>query len=212
MNMKLLHLLPLLFLTACGSGSSQETVATLSYKPVVVNYTSSTVKNAAITGLANLGFLSADELTIAQLGTPYPVFILCNPGKPNQSIRVADEWEFPVMVNNSNRCMLKVAKINDQWQAVVIGSASLSTWLQMTENNNLVLNNKARGIIQVYGYSSAPFQILVTNPSEKQPLFLFVPPATELITRLPQYSNWISTDPVPALSFQEVYLILSSLN
>lgn len=221
MSKKLLYLLPLLLLTACGS--NQENVPSVNYKPVAVNYSSSAVKNAAETGLpifvgsigeqwANLGFLSSDELGLVQLGTPYPVFVLDNPGKINQTVSVADEWAFPVMVNNGNRCMLTVAKTNNQWEAVSIGSATLSKWLQVAEKNHPSLNIKTKGIANVYGFPSSPYKIVIINPSEEQPSFLLIPHADELIKTLPQYSEWNYTNPIPALSFEEIYMIFSALN
>lgn len=219
----------LLLLAACGSHQNSVTsvtsvtsIASVNYTPIFVNYTSSVVINAAAAGLpsfvgaiegqwANFGFLSQDEPASAQLGMPYPVFVLNNPGKVSQTIDAMDEWVFPVLVNNNYRCMLTVAKMNGQWKAVGIGSAGFATSLQTTENIHPTLNIKTKGIIKVYGFSSSPYEILAINLSELQPSFLLLPPGTSLVNKLPQYSAWVNTDLVPVLSFEDVYLIFSKM-
>jgi hypothetical protein len=220
MSKKMICLFSLLALTACGG--NQENVASVNYKPIAVNYTSSTVRNAAVTGLpaivgsvgtqwAKYGFLSQAEVASAQLGTPYPIFVLNNPGKSNQAVSVMDEWDFPIMVNNAYRCMLTVAKMNDQWEAVGIGAAGFAASLQATEKSHPLLDIKNRGIVKSYGFSSSPYDILATNLSEMQPSFLLLPPGAELVKNLPQYSTWLNTDPVPVLSFEEIFLIFSKI-
>lgn len=220
MRIKWFCLLLLLVLAACGSNQENVTpVATVTYSPIYINYTSSAVRNVATTGLPSLveaignqwagfGFLSQDELASAQLGTPYHVFAMTNAGKINQTIADIDEWEFPVMVNNEYRCMLKISKMNGEWQAVGIGDAQLATWLQALENSHTLVDFKAKGLVNLYDHDST---ILMLNPSQQQPSFLLLPYETDLLKYLPLYSNWVNTQPVPVLSFQELFLIYAGV-
>jgi hypothetical protein len=218
MNKKMICLLLSLVLTACGS--NQETVPatkSINYTPIFVNFTSSVVKNAAEVGLpiltgvvggdwAGYGFLNQGELDSAQVGTPYHVFGMSNAGKEDQAIFDVGYWLFPVMVNNEYRCMLTVGKYNGEWTAVGIGAAGLATWLQAMEKSHPLLDFKAKGLVKLYDHDST---ILMINPSEQQPSFLLLPYLTDLLKYLPQYSDWVNTDPVPVLSFQEIFLIYS---
>ena len=220
MSKKMLVFFSLLVLTACGSNQNNVvSVASVNYTPIFVNYTSSDVKNAAETGLltaiaivgdqwANLGFLSQDEVASAQVGTPYRIFSMTNPGRVNQTISDIDAWRFPVMVNNEYRCMLDVNKMNGEWQAVGIGAKGLATWLQAAEKSHPLLDFKAKGLVNIYDHDTT---ILMINPSEQQPSFLLLPYSTDLLKFLPQYSGWTNTDPVPVLSFQEIFLMFSKM-
>jgi hypothetical protein len=206
----------LLVLTACGSNQRNAApTVTVAYAPIFVNYTSTAVKNAAKAGLptfvrslgsqyANFGFLSQDELSFSQVGNPYHVFSMTNSGKINQAISDTGQWSFPVMVNNEYRCMLNVDKVNDEWQAVGVGAAHLASWLQDAEKGHPSLSFSAKGLIKIYDHDTT---ILMLNPSEIQPSFLLLPPVTDMVKHLPQYSSWVNTDPVPVLSFEEIFLI-----
>jgi len=221
MRYKMFCLVLLLVLTACGS--NQENVAPvtpITYKPTFVNYTSTAVKNAAKTGLptfvgslgsryADFGFLSQDELASAQVGNPYHIFSMTNSGKIDQTISDMGQWSFPVMVNNEYRCMLNVDKVNGEWQAVGMGATQLATWLQAAEKSHPSLSFNAKGLVNIYERDTT---ILMINPSEQQPSFLLLPYSTDLLRNLPQYGTWAKTDPVPVLSFQELFLIYEGLH
>ncbi len=219
-----LFLLPILFLLGCGSSNNNgsQDGPPGSYQPVAVGAASSDIISAAQTGLplfinavkdrwADFGFASSGEPTQAELGTPYQICVLSNPGKAYQAINSTDEWYFPVLVNGAYRCILTVAKLNDQWQAVSLGAAGFAAALQETEITHPSLNFADRGIVKVYGFSSYPYEILGINLSGTNPSFLLLPPATELVTKLPQYSTWVSTDPIPVLSYEEMTAIIVSL-
>jgi hypothetical protein len=222
-NLLCLTLLFLLFLLqACGSEQVNVSPgADAKYTPIYVNYTSTTVKNAAETGLptiieslkggswASFGFLSKEELDSAQLGIPYHVFAMTNAGKTNQTIIDTDEWQFPVMVNNDYRCLLMVDKLEGEFKTASIGSAGLATWLQAAERSHHLLDLKAKGIVVLHDHAT---DIMMINPSQEQPSFLLPPYTADMVKSLPQYSNWVNSNPVPALSFEEIFLIYSGSN
>ena len=205
----------MLIITSCGSNkNNQEIVEAVSYKPIAANYTSSAIRAAAETGMttfigddwANWGFVSANEFASAQLGAPLPYLTLSNAGKSNQMLIVGNIWSFPVMVNNDYRCMLRVAKIHDQWQTVTLIGGPYITSIQTAENYYPILNIKTRGIV-----STTAGEILVLNPTENQPSFIFLRPFfyPELINKITKYSGWVSTDPIPTLSFEELFILFS---
>jgi hypothetical protein len=208
-------------LSGCGSnGGNHLAVASAKYTPIFINYTSTAVKTAAETGLpgfigslkagpwSSFGFLNLDELDSARLGAPYPVFGMMNTGKTDQTIFPTGEWEFPVMVSNDYRCLLKVAQMNGAFQTVGIGAAGLATWLQAAERTHPSIDFSAKGLVKIYDHDTT---IVMLNPFKEQPSFLLLPPVTDMVKSLSQYSTWVSTDPVPVLSFDELYLIYARL-
>jgi len=211
MTKNMLCIILLFLVTACGS--NQENVAptaTVNYKPIYINYTSSAVKSAAEAGIPIFltSELTSEELAVAQLGSPYHVFGMTNAGSINQEIFDGEEWDYPVTVNNNYRFMLKVAKMNGEWQAVAI-TAGLASWLQAEEMSHPSLDFKAKGLVRIYEHDS---HIVMLNPSEQQPSFLLPPYLTDLLKYLPQHSGWVNTEPVPVLSFQEIFLMYSRHN
>ena len=216
MRKNIMLVFSMLILSSCGSSrSNQQNVEHVNYKPITANYTSSAAKSAAVTGMstfigddwANWGFASANEFASAQLGTPYPDLALTNPGKSNQMVIAGNNWLFPVMVNDEYRCMLRVVKINNQWQTVSLIGNTFASLIQTAEKNHPALNLRTKGIVSYVGTS-----ILVLNPSENEPSFIFLLPFREQINKIPQYSGWVNTDPVPALTFEELFVIFEPSN
>ncbi|MBJ6723326.1 hypothetical protein [Geomesophilobacter sediminis] len=212
-----------LLLAACGSSqNAAPSVAVVDISPAFFNYTSSAVLSAAKAGLpfwvgtignewADFGFQSQDEVAFAQLGGPYPVFVLKNAGKSNQSIAATDQWEFPVTANDQYRCMLTMDKINGEWVTASIGSAGYAKALQTTENTHPGLSIKNKAILRVFGFSCGYYDILAINLSDPQPSFLMVGSATSFVNKLPQYAAWVNTDPVPVLTLDDLYTIFSKM-
>lgn len=172
----------------CDPGSDCCRLGTASYQPMTTDSPPSEVTDAAQSGLTTFG-------VVGGVGTPYPVLKLDSPGRPTQTIVDAShQWYFPVTIGGSYAYLLTVAMVKGQWQAVSIGENELALWLQSAETSfsQTVVD---RAIVQVYGFGTAPMDILGFNLSEGRPVF----------EALPIFG--FSSD----MSFQDLYLELRSM-
>ncbi len=157
-------------------------------------------------------FADQDELISAKLGAPYHVFAIYNPGESSQITISRSEWTFPIVVNNEYRCMMKVERRNDQWQAVSFGYSGYASWLQAAETSHPSTNVNDRQILRIwFGH---PYDALMINSyfgNVQQASFILSPPAAEWLNYLPEYSQeeWKYNDPrpVPVLTYTQLYTI-----
>jgi hypothetical protein len=159
-----------------------------------------------------LGFASWDELARAYLGTAYHDFELLNPGQDTQTMRALDSWEFAVRVGTENRCMLGVVLFEGVWQAAWIGASSRATELQALEASHPESLVLPRGLLKCGASTFGDLlAALIINPaldSADNATFVLEHPFTDLLTYSPQYSDWASTEPVPAMSYAELTAML----
>jgi hypothetical protein len=80
------------------------------------------------------GFTQTDPLDKAYLGDPYNLHMITpdalfsySEGVPVASIlTVTNQWYFPVMIQDKIRCFLIVDRMDDKWEAVSLGYATLA--------------------------------------------------------------------------------------
>ncbi|MGB4850308.1 MAG: hypothetical protein WBP41_20450 [Saprospiraceae bacterium] len=79
------------------------------------------------------GFNDRQQFSQTTLGMPYQVYLLnasfydATIIEPYQEYIIpANEYRIPVEINGEYRCLLTVAKMNEQWQAVSIGASDLA--------------------------------------------------------------------------------------
>lgn len=81
-----------------------------------------------------MGFTETDDFEKAELGEPFNLYLLgAKELRSNLTAHDVEDiltqtnlWFFPVLIDESAKCLLLVSYFKDQWQAVSIGSAPLA--------------------------------------------------------------------------------------
>jgi len=84
--------------------------------------------------MENFGFSEGDNLDEAVLGRPFLNYVILSTRVRNYKegdsiysvLTQSSEWYFPIMIGDETKCLLRVEKGDDGWEAVVLGYAGLA--------------------------------------------------------------------------------------